>query len=240
MRFSSGYLPVIANIVNEGFMNLFNEEELEILKAEVRKGLKLFETEYEYPRNHGTLNDIGLALNKLGFYDEALSVLKKALHLKPNYATALNNMGVSYYYKEDYEKAREYYEKAHNSDPKDHLALSNLSEIYDMQGNYRKVVELAAKALEQNSKNFEAYFFMGHALYKEGYYRQAIINYELALGLSDDTKNLYSLKDYKVLTNLAKVYRKKKNIEKALKLCEKALKLNPEYQAALKLKNILQ
>jgi len=240
MRFSSGYLPVIATIINEGFLDLFNQEELELLREEIRVGLEKFEDDFHYYQNYGVLNDIGLALNETGFYDEAIEILHKSLELKPNYAIALNNLGISYYYREDYAKAKEYYELSHKADPKYDLPLSNLSEIYYIQGDYRRAIDLAIMALKLNQKSYEAFFFMGKALYKLGWYKQAIDNYELGYKLNPSDKEMYSTKDFELLTNLAKAYRKKGYPKKALDVCKKALRLNPSYNRALKLKKKLQ
>jgi tetratricopeptide (TPR) repeat protein len=180
-RFTAGYLPVSIYLINEDFLHIFNEQELNSLLETFMEDLKKIDDNYLKKQSKIELNDIGRAFNEVGQYEKAIYILSKALKLDPNYAVALNNMGISYYYGKDYKTAKVYYSKATENDPYDALAWSNLSEIYDIEGDFKKAVQMAQKALNLKPKLYEALFFYAHANYKLGNYNIAIGCYKIHL-----------------------------------------------------------
>ena len=46
--------------------------------------------------NHNIHNNLGLAYDKIGRFDEAIEELQAALHLYPDYVEVHNNLGVTY------------------------------------------------------------------------------------------------------------------------------------------------
>lgn len=239
MRLSSGYLPVISNIILDGCLDSFNSEELEFLKEELKKGFYETERNENYPQSSTLLRDIGYSFNKIGLYDEAIIILKRALQINPLNPDAANSLGIAYKRKGDYENAKKYYKRTLEINPNYGYALGNLSEIYNIEKKYRKSIEFATKALNKRSDNYEAFFYLGHGLYKLGNYNAAITNYELALKVNPEEKKNFGLKDDRVLVKLAKLHLKKGFQEKAKKYCDRALLINPEYVSALRLKDQL-
>ena len=99
-------------------------------------------------------NDKGIALSRLGRYEEALDAYNKALEINPQYAKAWYNKGDALYVLNRYEETLEAYEKAVKLDPldQDDEVRSNISYALKMTGRDRESMEAFNVAYEMDSK----------------------------------------------------------------------------------------
>ncbi len=99
-------------------------------------------------------HDKGIALSRLGRYEEALDAYNKALEINPQYAKAWYNKGDALYVLNRYEETLEAYEKAVKLDPLDQDAevWSNISYALKMTGRDRESMEAFNVAYEMDSK----------------------------------------------------------------------------------------
>ncbi len=239
-RLSAGYIPVSIYLINNYFLNVFNEEERELLVKNFMEIIDQLEEEYCKKGTYVFLNEIGNALNKIEEYGKAIEFLNRALEKNKNYMEAYNNLGVAYFYLKDYAKAEDCYLKASKLQPYQHMVWSNLSEIYNIYRQYDKSMEMAKKALSFKPNNYEALFYLAHAYFKKGNYEEAIKLYNQALNVVSEEKQIYGLQDYRVWGYLANAYYKKENFKEALRACGECLKEKSNYLPALQLKRKLE
>ncbi|WP_440956114.1 DUF2254 family protein [Methanosarcina sp. Mfa9] len=144
----------------------------------------------------------GMALSKLGRYDETFDAYDKALELKPGDSFIYYNKGSTFFELGQYEEASENCGKAIQIDPKNIYALI-LREVIS------KKVKLCGNL--KSSDNFEIranpleFFQVGNYLLKIGRYSEALVAYEKAIEIKQDFAlawlskglSLYHLKEYR-------------------------------------------
>lgn len=105
------------------------------------------------PKNASALNYIGYIYAERGEkLDEAESLIRKALELKPNDGYIIDSLGWVYFQKGDLEKALEYLEKAYKASPKEPTILEHLGDIFLKQGKKERALEFFKRALEMSKK----------------------------------------------------------------------------------------
>lgn len=185
-----------------------------------------------------------------GDIDNSLLYYEKAIELDKNYKEAYYYAATIYGDKENFEKAIEYLKIVINLDSEDFVAYNDLGSIYESLKQYDKAIDYLNKSININSKYYLAYFNLGVVYKALGYYEKAINNYKESAKYSDSRFNYLNMsaifieqKEYDkaidILTeginkhphhvlyyNRACSYRKKGNIEKALKDFEKAKELD--------------
>ena len=195
-----------------------------------------------------TYVNIGHTYHEIGNYDNALEWDNKALELiknilgdyHPNMATILNNIGGIYLKQKNLEKALEYLKQAIQIDKKTYGQRSpNLIVDYNNLGMvqytaehfsdaldcYKESLYLCLKFLPENHPYFATiYNNIGSVYYKEkGKEELALDYFEKALQIriqkyGDDNSDVAL-----VYYNIAKIYEKKHEIEKAISYFEKAM-----------------
>lgn len=119
-----------------------------------------------------------------GFYDEGLSEINKALHIKPLYNSGLTMRAELYMGKKDYEKALADIEIVLDKEPNYARAISDLGVIYFIKGDYktaRKKLKLASKL---NPESYVILNNIGIVELNRGSYGKAITNFTKALKLT--------------------------------------------------------
>ncbi|HUH66530.1 MAG TPA: tetratricopeptide repeat protein [Syntrophales bacterium] len=101
---------------------------------------------------------------------------------------------------------------------------NDLGVIYEKKGDYETAEKEYAKAISNKSEWATPYFNMGNLLYRSGNYVDAASYYRNALDRSSD--------DFDVMNNLANAFMMQGKNEDALRLIEKAIRIDPkeEYQ----------
>ncbi|MBW2057277.1 MAG: tetratricopeptide repeat protein [Deltaproteobacteria bacterium] len=102
----------------------------------------------------------GVSLSKEGRSEEALSLLKKAVRIYPDYGDAYYNMGILYLGQGQLQEAAEAYTRAIEINPGDAAAHMNLGNIYMRQGR----LSAAIHELEEAVKLDPAYGLAHHNL----------------------------------------------------------------------------
>ena len=91
-------------------------------------------------------NNMGIAYDNKGNYDEAIACYKKAIKLNPDFVMAYGNLGIAYYSKGNYDKAIACYEKAIELNPDFADAYYNMGTAYQYSGKKDKANECFQKA----------------------------------------------------------------------------------------------
>ena len=81
-------------------------------------------------------NNLGIAFQKLGLFEEAVKNFKKTLKLKPNFSLAYNNLGVALKSLNKLDEALVTSKKAVELNPKFADAHNNIGAIFQDLGNY--------------------------------------------------------------------------------------------------------
>jgi len=93
----------------------------------------------------------GLALQRIGNLEEAMSLYKKATELDPKYFVAFNDLGIIYEAKGLFAQAEDCYLRAIKIDPYYLNAYSNLAFLYENQRNFDKAVVYWMKRVKLGS-----------------------------------------------------------------------------------------
>ena len=123
--------------------------------------------------NHNIHNNLGLAYDKIGRFDEAIEELKVALHLYPDYVEVHNNLGVTYTKMEMPDEAQTELLEAIRMKPEYLEAHLNLGNIYYESARYEEALMEFNNALILKPVLPEAYFCIGLVLYELKNYDEA-------------------------------------------------------------------
>ncbi|MFX0072186.1 MAG: tetratricopeptide repeat protein [Candidatus Hermodarchaeota archaeon] len=168
-------------------------------------------------------------------YINALSCLKKALELYPNYAQALSLLGYVHYqlkFKElSKEEVFELSKKALSIDDKSPLTWFHMGNANSYVKKFDNAIVCYLKAHELGLKNEKLWNNLGSTYLKKGEFEKAIFYYIKAIML-----NPYFAP---VLNNIGHFYFKKKNYQLAIYFFDKSIKLDPIYSAPWNNKGIV-
>ena len=164
-------------------------------------------------------NNLGLALEQKGKYDEAIIHFKEALKLKPDFAKAHYNLGNVYSDINQYEQAVIHYKEAIKYDPHYTMAINNLGIAYASRNNFNDAIKAYKKVLEIDPENFDAYNNLGNALAQAGEYDEAYKAFSKALELQPGNLD--------IRYNMANTFILQGKINEAVSEYRKALEINP-------------
>lgn len=100
------------------------------------------------PSNSSAFNFLGyLFVEKGENLDEAETLIKRALELKPDDGFYLDSLGWLYYQRAEYQKALEVLEKAHQIEPKEGVILEHLADVKKQLGDLKAAREDYKRAL---------------------------------------------------------------------------------------------
>ncbi len=173
----------------------------------------------------------GLALAKLGKYEEAIECFDKAIELNPNFAPAWNNKGVALAKLGKYEEAIKCYDKALEIDPNYYYAWNNKGVALAKLGRYEEAIKCYEKAIQINPNYVDAWYNLGLALSKLGRYEEAIKCFDKVLKLKPDYQSAKETKEI-----VEKKIKQIKDIE--LNIDKNNFKVNRWTKVTLTIKNI--
>jgi len=110
-------------------------------------------------------NNQGIAFDKIGQYDQAISSFNKAIEINPKYTDAYFNRGMAYAAKGQFNQAISDYNKVLESNPRDAEAYENRGLAYSKQGQLDQAISDFNKALEIDSTLTLAYYGRGVSYY---------------------------------------------------------------------------
>jgi len=148
-----------------------------------------------------------VSLQAAGQDEEAAIYYNKALVKNPSNASALNNLGVIYQRMNDHQKAVETYRKAIAAEPDNYRCYNNLASCLIALGQHAQAVPALERSLQLEPDNSSALINLGVA-------QTGQRNYDLA-----EKALLAALEkhpaDLRVVYNLANLYRRKPDSDKA-------------------------
>jgi len=132
----------------------------------------------------------GVALERLGKYDDASTAYDAALTVSPRYFDALVNSGTTRYRLQNFEGAQERFLIATEITPTSALAWSNLGAVYSRRGDLPNAIVAWRKAASLKPDDSETRQFLALALATEGKPEEAIRYYKEAARLGANTKGM--------------------------------------------------
>ena len=120
--------------------------------GEKTRSLDRMSTIIEINPNHAdALNYIGYTYAEQGIrLDEAMSLIEKALRIKPDSGYIIDSLGWVYFQKGMYDEALRYLEQAAAHVPNDPTIMEHLGDVYFKKGMFKKSLEMYEKALSLN------------------------------------------------------------------------------------------
>jgi tetratricopeptide (TPR) repeat protein len=169
-------------------------------------------------------HNLGMAYEKRGMYEEAVSEYTKAIAIDPFFEDPHINLGTFYYARGLYERAAAEYEKAIAINPRSADAHYNLGLAYDRAGRYDKAVPAYEKAIAIDPQCAKAYNDLGFMYTMKGMYDKAVAACQKAISINPRFVQAYN--------NLGLIYHTQGMYDAAIESYEKALSLNPRYAEA--------
>lgn len=170
--------------------------------------------------SHYIHNNMGIAYDRIGRYEEALEELKQALRLNPGYIEVHNNLAVTYDKMGKHDEALMGLQEALRLNPNYTEAHNNLGTLFAKSGRYEDAVEELTQALRLNPRYAIAHNNLGHIYALQNKNHEAVMEFREALGIDPDYASAHS--------NLGSMYAELGKYEEALKEFQEALRLDPE------------
>ena len=168
------------------------------------------------PSNDMAMNRVAKLKRDVGEYDEALSWSKRALKINPTIAQTYGAIGSSYFFLKKYDKAIEWYYKKLDIEPDAYLRP--LATVYLAKGEFDQAAILFNHA-DTNSE----YSYADQGLIYQTYGRPDMSIPLLKKALQINPRNAWHY------MGLAGIYVEQNQLDKAITLYQKGLKLVPDF-----------
>ncbi len=198
-------------------------------------------------------HNLGIGLDKLGRYDEAVAHLSEAVQLNPDDDVSHINLGRILCRRGRYAEAEAHFAEVARLHPGDDKAQNEWGKVVYTLGKYEEAVPHFSAALRLNPGDADAHNNLGVVLDKQGKYEEAVAHFTEALrlnpGFADAHNNLATIlssrgkyaeaeahfaevarlrpRDDKAHNNLGNVLSKRGKYEEAAAQFIEALRLNP-------------
>lgn len=174
--------------------------------------------------SHNIHNNLGLAHDRIGKYEEAVRELNEALRLNPDYIEVHNNLGVTYDRVGMPDEAVNELKEALKLNPNYTEAHCNLGNIYARSGRYEEAAGELHEALRINPELAIAHNNLGNIYAFQKRNEEAIQEFKEALRINPDYAPAHN--------NLGNAYAEAGRFEDALQEFQEALRLDPEFPEA--------
>jgi tetratricopeptide (TPR) repeat protein len=209
--------------VKENHWNLRKNQDLSGLETETAEYLTQYYSFFQLASgiglNHNIHNNLGLAYDKIGRFDEAIQELKAALHLYPDYVEVHNNLGVTYDKMEMPEEAETELREAIRMNPGYLEAHCNLGNIYACCGKLDEALLEFEEVQRINPRYAPLHNSLGNIHALENRESEAIQEFIAALDI--DPKYISAR------MNLANIYYESGRHDEALREFNNVLSLDP-------------
>ncbi len=163
---------------------------------------------------------LGLALQGLERFDEAVGHLQIAVRQEPGNVRALNNLGACLMALRRYEEAETALQQALQLAPAHEEAMLNLADVWIAYGEPQRSLALVRHHLKRAPRNPDFHAKQGDALLRGGAPGEALAAYEQALALAPDRADLHAA--------LAEAWHGLGDLNEALPLYAQAIALEPD------------
>lgn len=174
------------------------------------------------PKNTGALNNMGVSMNNMNNYEQAIEHFNQVIEIDQNYFLAYSNRAFAYSQLDNFEQGLKDANKAIEINKNHESAYATIGNIYTKQKKFVEAEEILNKSLSINPKSAIAYFNRGFFYEKSGLYEKSLKDYLKAEELKFDNEAL-------LYNNIAVAHRRLKQYEKAIENLEKARSVNPDY-----------
>ena len=174
--------------------------------------------------NYVANNNLGIALDKQGKTDEAISQYQKAIHLKPDVAGPHNNLGNAFVDKGQLDGAISQYQEAIRRKPDYAEAHYNLGAAFDKKGQNDEAISQFQEATRLKRNYAEAHYSLGTTVLNKGQTDEAISQFQEAIRLKPDYANAHN--------NLGNALLSKGQTDEAIHQLQEAIRLKPDYADA--------
>ena len=174
--------------------------------------------------NYLAHNNIGVALEKEGAFQEAIGQFQKSLRAKPNYAEAHNNLGVVLGKLGDFNSAISQLKTALRFKPNYAEPHKNLGTILGQLGRNAEAIQEYQIALHIQPDDADAHNNLGAAYGRLGHTTDAILEFQKVLQLQPGSADAHN--------NLGVALDGQGKLDEAIQHFQLAVKLNPEYARA--------
>ncbi|VVB86413.1 Photosystem I assembly protein Ycf3 [uncultured archaeon] len=174
--------------------------------------------------SHNIHNNLGLAYDRIGRYEEALEELREALRLNPGYIEVHNNLAVTLDKMGKHDEAFGEIQEVLSLNPGYVEAHSNLGNMYAGSGRYEEAIGELCEALRLNPGYAVAHNNLGYVYAVQKRYPEAIGEFQEALRLDADYAQARN--------NLGNTYSDSKRYEDAIKEFQETLRIDPEFPEA--------
>ncbi len=188
---------------------------------------KLFATYYSFFQlttgiglSHNIHNNLGIAYDRIGRYEEAIEELNTALQFNPGYIEAYNNLAVTYDKMGKHDEAKRELQEALRLNPAYIEAHNNLGSLYARTGRYEDAIEELREALRLNPAYAVARNNLGHIYALQNKNQEAIVEFREALRLDPDYAPAH--------INLGSILAERGMYEEALGEFQEASRFEPE------------
>jgi tetratricopeptide (TPR) repeat protein len=131
--------------------------------------------------NYLAHNNLGIAYDERGDYDEARSQYDASLSINPSFSKAHHNLAVNLLKKGDTDKAIEHFKLSLISNPENPVAKYNLANIAMGKGYTDEAIALYQSAIADNPNFSDAYNNLGVILSQKGLRNESLENFKRAL-----------------------------------------------------------
>jgi len=174
--------------------------------------------------NYGAHHGLGMALDRQGRVDEAISQYRAALRAKGNYVVAYNNLGVDLARQGRLDEAMNQFLAALKITPGYADPHNNIGTTLEKQGRFDEAMEHFQEALRLKPDFADAHYNLGVALGRKGRSDQAAKEFQRVLELRPNYAEAHN--------NLGVMLERKGQLEEATGQYREAARLKPGYANA--------
>jgi len=172
------------------------------------------------PESPGVRVNLGIALQDLNRYDEAIAQFREAARLRPDYATAYNQLGSVLDDQGKLDEAVAMYRRALEIAPNDALTYHNLGYTLARQNKIDESSSAYREAIRLNPRNPMTHNNLGGQLFDQGKLEEAAVEFRAALQLDDQLAMAHH--------NLGRLLAEREQWDEAVTHYRKAVAANPD------------
>jgi len=150
-------------------------------------------------------------------FEEAISLYRSALEIKPDFVRGFNNLGMALRRQGKLEEAVEQYRTAIKIKPGYGFGFVNLGVVLKQLGRLDEAIRAYQRAIEINPNDPDGYNNLGAAFRRKGMFEQAVDQYKRAIDLNPDQNLFYS--------NLGEAYALQGKWLKTIEACQRSIEL---------------